>query len=302
MKIKRIMKERTVLLLFGLLLFTACEKDIDFDYHEIAPLVVVEGRVTNEGTEVHITHSRSVNDSVRGKTLPGATVVISCDGHTDTLTYHPADDCYKSPMTGEAGKTYHLSIDFEGKHYESTSTMPDPAPIVSTQFYWMKVLEERLLVNVLWAEDPHPDTRDYYYFRMDRRSSHPHALAKSKNHPKAYRWNVFDDRGNPPGFVFRDIHCMMERTAEEDKEDDWDRILYEGDTVTIQLMTIDQPTYNYFRTLTSGQGGGANPISNITGGCLGYFTAASVSRSDTLIYRLEDVQDASDYHPQFSGK
>ena len=266
------MKERTVLLLFGLLLFTACEKDIDFDYHEIAKLVVVEGRVTNEGTEVHISHSRSVNDSVRGKTLPGATVVISCDGHQDTLTFHPAD------------------------------TMPDPAPIVSTQFYWMKVLEERLLVNVLWAKDPHPDTRDYYYFRMDRRSSHPHALAKSKNHPKAYRWNVFDDRGNPPGFVFRDIHCMMERTAEEDKEDDWDRILYEGDTVTIQLMTIDQPTYNYFRTLTSGQGGGANAISNITGGCLGYFTAASVSRSDTLIYRLEEVQDASDYHPQFSGK
>ena len=85
MKIKTIMKERMVLLLFGLLLFTACEKDIDFDYHEIAPSVVVEGLVTNEGTEVHITHSRSVNDSVRGKTLPGATVVISCDGHPDTL-------------------------------------------------------------------------------------------------------------------------------------------------------------------------------------------------------------------------
>ncbi len=113
---------------------------------------------------------------------------------------------------------------------------------------------------------------------------------------------MFDDRGNPPGFVFRDIHCMMERTAEEDKEDDWDRILYAGDTITMQLMTIDQPTYDYFRTLISGQSGGANPISNITGGCLGYFTAASICRSDTLIYRPEEVLDATDYHPQFSGE
>lgn len=296
------MKARIMMPLLCVLLFTACEKEIDFDYHEIAPLVVVEGRVTNEGTEVHITKSRSVTDSVRGKTLPGATVVITCDGHQETLSYHPADDCYKSAMKGQAGKTYQLSIDFEGKHYESASTMPAPAPIISTQFYWMKVLEERLLVNVLWATDPRPDVRDYYYFRMDRRSSHPHVLAKIKNHPKPYRWNVFDDRGNPPGFVFRDIHCMMERTAEEDKEDDWDRILYAGDTITMQLMTIDQPTYDYFRTLISGQSGGANPISNITGGCLGYFTAASICRSDTLIYRPEEVLDATDYHPQFSGK
>ena len=296
------MKARIMMPLLCVLLFTACEKEIDFDYHEIAPLVVVEGRVTNEGTEVHITKSRLVTDSVRGKTLPGATVVITCDGHQETLSYHPADDCYTSAMKGQAGKTYQLSIDFEGKHYESTSTMPAPAPIISTQFYWMKVLEERLLVNVLWATDPRPNVRDYYYFRMDRHSSQPHVLAKIKNHPKPYRWNVFDDRGNPPGFVFRDIHCMMERTAEEDKEDDWDRILYTGDTITMQLMTIDQPTYDYFRTLISGQSDGANPISNITGGCLGYFTAASISRSDTLIYRPEEVLDATDYHPQISGE
>ena len=203
------MKARIMMPLLCVLLFTACEKEIDFDYHEIAPLVVVEGRVTNEGTEVHIIKSRLVTDSVRGKTLPGATVVITCDGHQETLSYHPADDCYTSAMKGQAGKTYQLSIDFEGKHYESASTMPAPAPIISTQFYWMKVLEERLLVNVLWATDPRPDVRDYYYFRMDRRSSHPHVLAKIKNHPKPYRWNVFDDRGNPPGYVFRDIHCMM---------------------------------------------------------------------------------------------
>ena len=108
---------------------------------------------------------------------------------------------------------------------------------------------------------------------------------------RAYRWNVFDDRGNPPGRVFRDIHCMMEKTAIEDKEDDWDKILYDGDTITLQLMSIDLPAYDYFRTLISGQSAGANPVSNISGGCLGYFMASGITHADTVVLRLNEVTD-----------
>ena len=58
-------------------LLTACKKEIDFDYNEIPAIVVVEGKVTNEGTEVMITKSRSVTDSVWGRCLPGAVVTVS---------------------------------------------------------------------------------------------------------------------------------------------------------------------------------------------------------------------------------
>ena len=50
---------------------TACEKELDFEYHETEPVVVIEGRVTNEGTEILITKSRSVTDSVRGRCRQG---------------------------------------------------------------------------------------------------------------------------------------------------------------------------------------------------------------------------------------
>ena len=276
--------------LFALLMLLAsCEKEIDINYHEIDPLVVIEGRVTNEYTQVSVKRSRSVTDSVQGASLPGAVISIFDNDEEHRLAYDPKDGCYRSDLTGVPGHTYRLTVDFEGKHYEASSTMPEPSSIISSDFYWLKILDERLLAYVLCTTDTDPEQRNHFLYRMDRHSSHPHITQKMQNRP--YRWNVFDDRGNPPGIIFRDIHCMMERTAQDDKEDDWDQILYDGDSIMLQLHTIDLPVYEYFRTLFSGQGGGANPTGNISGGCLGYFMASSITHADTLVVRLNEVKE-----------
>ena len=91
-----------ILLQFSLLvvLLTACKKEIDFDYNEIPAIVVVEGRVTNEGTEVMITKSRSVTDSVWGHCLPGAVVTVSSSGVSETIAYDVQSDCYRSLLKG----------------------------------------------------------------------------------------------------------------------------------------------------------------------------------------------------------
>ena len=281
---------RKLLTLFtSLLLLVSCEKEIDINYHEIEPIVVIEGRVTNEGTEVSVRHSRSVDDSVKSASLPGASISVFDEGEEHRLTYDSKDGCYRSDLKGTPGHSYRMTADFEGKHYEATSVMPAPSSIISTNFYWFKVLEERLLVDVMWATDPNPEERNYFMYRIDRHSSNPHITPKMQS--RAYRWNVFDDRGNPPGRVVRDIHCVMERTVKDDKEEDWDQILYDGDTIMLQLMTIDLPAYEYFRTLFSGQGSGANPIGNISGGCLGYFMAAGITHADTVVFHLNDVTD-----------
>ena len=124
-------------LLFYILLITcsltACKKEIDFDYNEIDPIVVVEGRVTNEGTEVLVTKSRSVTDSVMSHCLPGAVVTVSsADGVSERIDYDPQAQCYRSPLKGRVGETYRLTVDFEGHHYEGTSIMPLQAPILVT--------------------------------------------------------------------------------------------------------------------------------------------------------------------------
>jgi hypothetical protein len=60
------------------------------------------------------------------------------------------------------------------------------------------------------------------------------------------------------------------------------------------MTTIDRPTYDFFSSLIAGQnGGGANPKGNITGDvCLGYFTATSVTHSDTLSFSYNKISQA----------
>ncbi len=270
---------------------TACTKEIDFDYNEIDAVVVVEGRVTNEGTYVLVTKSRSMTDSVKSPCLPGAVVTITADGVNESIAYDPQTHCYHSDFKGQAGVTYKLTVDFEGKHYEGISTMPPAAPVLSAEFIWFDVLDERMVVFEIWATDPVSTERNYYWYRMDRITQHPHFEGRSKTEP--YRWSVFDNRGNPPGLIYRDIICMSERMAEEDEEENWDRILYEGDIITFQLMSIDRSTYDYFSSLRAGQGGGANPKSNLTGGCTGYFTAGSITRSETMVFRYDAIHTES---------
>ena len=279
---------------------TACKKEIDFDFHEVDPIIVIEGRVTNEGTSVMITPSRLVTDSVRPRCLQGAAVTILCkqsvpegqataNGTVEHLTYDASADCYRSSMKGVAGTTYELSVDYDGRHYEASAYMSAMAPILTADFYWMSMLDERMLVYELWAVDPYPTDRNQYWYRIDRITHHPHFEGKTTTEP--YRWGVIDDRGFPPGKVFIDAMCTSEKAMDEDEEENWKSILYDGDSICCQLMTIDRPVYDYFTSLRAGQSGGANPRSNITGGCLGYFAAGSVSRTDTLVFRRDSVKE-----------
>lgn len=269
--------------------FVACEKEIDFDYHETTPLVVIEGRVTNECMEVLVTKSRAVDDSVRQLGMKGATVnIIDADGTVATLFYDTATGYYRSALTGQPGHAYQLSVDFEGRHYTASSTMPPITTILSAEFLWQPVLSNKLLVYEVWATDPLPDERNYYCYRMDRHSNHPNM--QDKRQPDAYRWSVFDDRGNPPGRIYRDIICCSEETMDKENEEEWKSTLYEGDTITFQLMTIDRCVYDYYASLRTGQNNGANPRSNIIGGCLGYFAAMGITRTAPQVFRRQNVR------------
>jgi hypothetical protein len=278
---------KILFVILSVLTLTACKKEIDFDFHEVDPIVVIEGRVTNEGAAVVITHSRAVTDSVRQRCIQGAVVTIMADGAALPISYDPVSDSYRSTVGGVAGKTYQLTVDLDGHHYSGSAFMPAPAPILQADFFWMSMLDERMLVYELWAVDPYPSERNHYWYRIDRISHHPHFEGKHSTDP--YRWGVKDDRGCPPGKMFIDMMATSEKAMDEDEEDNWKSILYDGDTICCQLMTIDQGVYDYFSSLRAGQSGGANPRSNLTGGCLGYFAAGSVTRADTIVFKRDKV-------------
>lgn len=277
---------RNLYTLLLLLLTLSCQKEIELDYRDIEPVVSIEGRVTNEQVYVLITRTRSMNDSVKGRGIGGAVVTISSEDGTEQLVYDVRDGYYRpaSGMKGMPGRTYRLDVTLDGHQYAASSTMPRQAPIVSTQFIWQSLLDNGMLMYEMWASDPEPDVRNYYWYRVDRRAKDP--KVRQKQGTDAYRWSSFDDRGAINARIYRDIMCVNEEMMDgQDIEDDQLKsILFDGDTITLQLMTIDRAMFEYYQSLSVGQRMGANPISNISGGCLGYFAAGSVSHADTVIY------------------
>ena len=282
--------KKLLYMLLAVMSLTACKKEIDFDFNEIDPIVVIEGKVTNEGSTVVISRSRSVMTAERVHCLQGAIVTVTGNGTTTPLLYDAEKDCYYSELAGVPGVTYQLSVDFEGKHYEATSQMQAQAPILSYEFFWLRMMNERMLSFEMWAQDPEPNQRTYYWFRMLRKSSNPHFANSPQTEP--YDWDSFDDRGCPPGKVFVDVVTVSEQQMKDDEEDYWKWILYDGDRITVELMTVDRTVHDYLRELkASQQGNGANPHSNITGGCLGYFVATSISRTETIVFDRSSLKD-----------
>ena len=277
---------RNLYTLLLLLLTLSCQKEIELDYRDIEPVVSIEGRVTNEQVYVLITRTRSMNDSVKGRGIGGAVVTISSEDGTEQLVYDVRDGYYRpaSGMKGIPGRTYRLDVTLDGHQYAASSTMPRQAPIVSTQFIWQPLLDNGMLMYEMWATDPEPDVRNYYWYRVDRRAKDP--KVRQKQGTDAYRWSSFDDRGAINARIYRDIMCVNEEMMDGQniEDDQLKSILFDGDTITLQLMTIDRAMFEYYQSLSVGQRMGANPISNISGGCLGYFAAGSVSHADTVIY------------------
>lgn len=266
-------QQYSFILFLLLLLLTACEHDISYDYPSLeGQLFNIEGRVTNEGAFVRITQTQPMIASPQYQAIANANVWIEKDNGT-IEKFHYIDSCMmylpEKEFTGEPGHTYTLHVIANGQTYEGQSTMPPPAPVTETKFRWLDIRYERILHYDLTAIDPQPDTLNYYWYRMLRGN-------------KVYRWNAIDDRGCPPGFFVRDIICMAEGMKKD--KDYQDRVLNDGDTINLELLTIDKSTFDYLQSLLMSRQTTANPISNLKGGCLGFFTAASITHGNSTIW------------------
>ena len=262
------------LLLFCLLL-TGCEKEITLDYNSVEKLPVIEGRITNEATEVIITYTRDMEDPVKSTGIDGAVVTISYgNGINETLEYGN-NGYYYSPsgLKGQSGTTYTLSVTIDGQEYTSHSTMQNQARIKSTKFEWVNFMNARVLFYGIEIDDIVGE-ENYYYYNMYRNGEN-------------YMWDVFSDRGYTDGVITNDIYCMVESTSGNNIDEDPDEILYDGDIITLEVKAIDRRTYDYLYSLILNESASTNPINNFSGGCLGYFSAYNVVRHEE-VYRREE--------------
>ena len=252
---------------FLLLLLTACEEEIYIPLDNAEPVIVIEGRITNlaEPNIVRITRTTDFYDPSSVPMVRNATVYAEDNkGHTWYFLERRPGHYLNNQFTGEPGTTYTLHVQADNKSYKASSYMPAPVPIDSldVEYFAGTHFADEGYYIILYFTDP-PGTGNYYRVRL------------YKGDQAGTTIYVLDDQlvdGNQ-------VSIFLFGSAYE-----------AGDTAVAELQCIDEQVYRYFLTLSnvsaSSPSGStstpANPVTNISGGALGYFSAVSISR-DTLV-------------------
>lgn len=266
------MEKRTVwgmIALCCVLVAGGCEQVIDIDLHTVGPQIVIEGKVSDQPGPYTVALTRTGTYFSPTLTFPpvsGARVVIQDNmGGRDTLRESAAGVYGSQLHRGIPGVTYALTVEAEGAVYTGTSTMPQRVKIDSLYVAARTGGPGGKGYDLYIAFADPPESGNYY--RINVRPTNPAVPSDSVD---GRRYRVYSDKlSNGTETVYR-LRLRRQITA--------------GDTLTVDLMSIDKPTYEYYRTLdnilTSDRSptslSPANPNTNLSGGSLGYFTAFAI--------------------------
>ena len=246
----------TYLFAMAIVFISSCEKVIDLKLDEASSALVIEGTVNNriDTQVVRISRSSAITSQTAFAGVSGANVTVTDHNGQIYVFRERAPGIYSSRrLPGQPGKTYLLTVVYEDKEYKASSTMPsqtllDSVQITNTTFF----SEERKSVQVLYS-DP-PQIKNSYRFTL------------TINGIRSRDIFSFNDDFNDGNYVSREIF-------------DNDVDLKSGDLVDIEMQCIDPFVYRYWQGLDQNQNRGgasitpANPVSNISNGALGYFSA-----------------------------
>lgn len=262
-----------ILPLLAAAVFSSCEKDIDFDYHELDPITVIEANLSDTHTSVIITETTPVDEPMNRTRYTDATVLLTdLTTSESTLLTPDTEDTYTFPGAGIPGHSYKLTVDRSGKHYEATSAMLMPAKLLSFHFYRVAMpMEMSMIVSQVIFIDP-PDTRgDCFIVRFFR------------NGELLSMGTISDIQATTQGLLIAstmmpDRYSMPEGYDIDDES--LKKLLRDGDEITVSVTPVERGYYDYLVALKSGSNG---PRMFDGDFCLGYFLAAPESEA-TLIY------------------
>ncbi len=258
-------------ILFALLalLLSSCDQEtvIQIDLNDEPQQLVVEGNITDAAApfSVRITRTASFSEPNEFPAGSGALVIIGDDaGHTDTLLEKtPGLYQTKDSIPGVPGRTYTLQVWLEGQYVTARSTMPAVVPFEDLQVIRVPFNGSNTLALMPTFTDPVGIGNNYQFIQSNNGNRQPFIF-------------VADDRNND-GSRFSSLLLAPGLDTQT------------GDTVSIEMRTIDRATYKYFVALDASNGNGpnagvpANPDNNFGGACLGYFAAFTVQRLSLVV-------------------
>ncbi len=249
----------------------ACEKELDFRYHDIAPINVIESYVSDEGMQAIITETTPVDEPMNTTRMTDAKVVISDIDNGKSWQLQPdSRGIYTCNETGIENHNYLIEVERDGKYFSASAVMLPPTRISSLSFSWIKMPYDYVAaLEVSFEENPSKDG-ECYWVRIYRNG-------------EPYRWSATDDRfADGKGTL-----SLVFRTSRRDiSEEDENEVLREGDIVSAGVTPISHSMYEYLEALTSGNSNGPHMFEGDL--CLGYFIAGSTSKA-SVVYDPENI-------------
>lgn len=254
-----------MLLVLSACTIISCEEEIQIDLEESDQKLVIEGNFTadNDSAIVKITTSSDYYEPVDFPAVSDATVSVTANNEVFLLS-EISNGIYYSSLPVISDTKYQLNVAVGSEEYTATSELK-PKIVLDSLSY-----EERntpLMGKVYMVSahfQDHEKITDFARLKL---------FINNEEYDEIY---VYDDQlsnGNYIQYYF--VRAFVSAT----------------DSIKVELFTIDKPVYEYFNTLGEivGNQGGVqttapdNPISNISGNALGYFSAYHKSEKSIVI-------------------
>jgi hypothetical protein len=260
-----------VILMIISFLFFRCEKIIDVNLAEAAPQLVIEGMIT-DGAGPYLVRLSKTGSYFNQQVLPpvsGALVIISDDhGIIDTLKETKSGNYLTSKIKGISGRTYTLMVLSDKQRYTGTSHM------------FSHVNIDSLKLEKSYSQSTGLDDIGQNKIRVEIHCYFQDPLEKNY-----YRTVVLNDSPMDGNFKLYD-----DQFTNGKKTDLQVKRAKIGDKITVELISLDKGTYDYYRTLSNllnlnpiFGSTPMNPNSNLSNGALGFFGACAKSSKTIMI-------------------
>ncbi|WP_410221876.1 DUF4249 domain-containing protein [Pedobacter sp.] len=249
------------LLIAFLFLLTGCEDVITLKLDEPGDQYVIEAQITDQlkGAQVALSKVKNFNADNSFNGQSGALVSIEDESGTPyILTETSTKGIYRNDLLkGAPSKAYKLKVQIAGKAFTATCIMPQKVVAQNAFAFELSLFDgPRLFTHVTYLD---PADRENYYRFLEYVNG-------------VYTKNITvtnDEFTN--GKLVKQMLWPNEFT-EETK-------LKKGDEVKVEFLNIDKNIFKYWKSVkdgalgSSGNASPVNPVSNISGGAIGYFSA-----------------------------
>ena len=274
--------KKSIYFISAILLLSSCTKIIDIELNEGLQRIVIEGKITDQDLPVTVTVTRTTdyfNPDEPAK-VSGAIVSIKGESGAYVSLNELSPGLYQSSMIkGKNGQLYELRVEDGEDVYEATSYLPEKVAVDSLVYEPSFIMNPRdttpSYLMTCWFTDP-GDRADYYNFKIVKTpvDTVSQQFGPPSSGSSAILLNDVNFNGRASSFNLNRVGYF-----------------HIGDTVQVDLISIDANIYQYYDQLNEIMGGGmmmgssapANPESNISNGAMGYFSAEAVDRKVVIV-------------------